>query len=42
MLPDAGQVSREQADQKAMAEYEQFAGRRRERLEAEALRELEE
>ncbi len=41
VLLDAGKVSREAADQKAVAEYEQFAARRREHLEAEALRELE-
>ncbi len=41
VLPNAGKVSREEADQKALAEYKQFAARR-EHLEAEALRELEE
>jgi hypothetical protein len=35
-LPDAGRVSRETADEKAAAEYEQFAARRRDRLETEA------
>ncbi len=41
VLPDAGKVSREAADEKARAEYDQFAARRREQLEAESLRELE-
>jgi hypothetical protein len=41
VLPDAGKVSREEADRKAIAEYEEFAARRREYLEAQALRELE-
>ncbi len=36
VLPDAGRVSREKADEKAAAEYEQFAARRRDRLETEA------
>ena len=41
VLPDGGRVSRDAADEKARAEYEQFAARRREHLEADALRELE-
>ncbi len=41
VLPGAGTVSREAADAKANAEYEQFAARRRAWLEDEALRELE-
>lgn len=40
VLPDAGQVSRERADQKATEEYERFAARRREQIEDDALREL--
>lgn len=35
VLPDAGRVSREAADRKAHDEYERFAARRREQLEAE-------
>lgn len=34
VLPDAGKVSKQQADEKAEAEYEQFAVRRREAKEA--------
>jgi hypothetical protein len=45
ILPDAGKVSREQADAIAEQEYEQFAARRRARLEdeteADTLRQLE-
>jgi hypothetical protein len=41
VLADTGTVSRETADEKAGAEYERFAARRREQAEAEALRELE-
>lgn len=45
VLPDAGKVSREAADEKALAEYERFAERRREAIEsqaeADAMRELE-
>lgn len=45
VLPDAGSVSRDQADQKALAEFEAFARRRREAIEAQAeadaIRELE-
>ncbi len=45
VLPDAGSVSRDQADQKALAEFETFARRRREAIEAQAeadaIRELE-
>ncbi len=45
VLPDAGLVTREHADDKAMAEYEQFARRRRAQAEAQgetdALRALE-
>jgi hypothetical protein len=36
VLPDAGRVSREEADRKAEAEYEKFAARRRTAIEAEA------
>jgi len=36
VLPDAGKVSREQADEKAKQAYEQFAARRRTHLEATA------
>jgi hypothetical protein len=36
VLPDAGSVSRENADRKATDEYEQFAARRRARIEADA------
>jgi len=36
ILPDAGKVSREQADAIAEQEYERFAARRRARLENEA------
>lgn len=38
VLPDAGSVSREQADAKAEAEYEAFAARRRAAIEAEGER----
>jgi len=41
VLPDAGRVSREAADEQAHAEYERFAARRREQAEADALKELE-
>jgi hypothetical protein len=45
VLPDAGKVSREQADEKAEQEYERFSARRRTELEAQAerdaMRELE-
>ena len=45
VLPNAGRVTREEADRKAAAEYEVFAARRRAALEAEgeaaALRQLE-
>ncbi len=45
VLPNAGRVTREEADRKAAAEYEAFAARRRAALEAEgeaeALRQLE-
>lgn len=45
VLPHAGKVSREEADRKAVEEYERFAARRRVALEAvgeaEALRQLE-
>ena len=40
VLPDAGHVSRESADQKAAEEYERFAGRRRAQIEKDALNEL--
>ena len=36
VLPDAGRISRDEADRKAAEEYEQFAARRRAQLEAEA------
>jgi len=36
ILPDAGKISREQADSRAEQEYERFAARRRARLENEA------
>ena len=46
ILPDAGKVSREQADARAEQEYERFAARRRAELEQEAeadtLKQLEE
>ncbi|HEY9175899.1 MAG TPA: virulence RhuM family protein [Verrucomicrobiae bacterium] len=45
VLPDAGRVSREEAEHKAAAEYERFAARRRAALEAageaEAIQQLE-
>lgn len=45
VLPNAGAVSREDADRKAREEYDRFASRRREHLEAEgeeaAMRQLE-
>lgn len=41
VLPDAGQVSREEADRRAETEYERFAQRRRETAEAEGLKLLE-
>lgn len=40
VLPGAGQVSRDEADQKAADEYEKFAARRRAQLEAEGEAEL--
>lgn len=46
VLPDAGSISREDADARALQEYDRFAERRRAQLEADAendmLRELEE
>ncbi|HEY4592481.1 MAG TPA: hydroxyacid dehydrogenase, partial [Thermoanaerobaculia bacterium] len=36
ILPDAGRISKEDADVRAGAEYEEFAARRRAYLEAEA------
>ncbi len=36
VLPDAGKVSREAADEKAAAEYERFSQRRRAQIEAQA------
>jgi hypothetical protein len=46
VLPNAGRISREQADQQAQVEYEQFAARRRGQAEADGeadtVRELEE
>jgi len=36
VLPDAGQVSREEADQRALEEYDQFAARRRAQIESDA------
>ena len=45
VLPDAGKVSREAADEKALTEYERFAQRRRAAIESQAqhdaMRELE-
>lgn len=41
VLDGNGNVSRDAAEEKAFDEYERFSGRRREQLEAEALRELE-
>ena len=45
VLPDAGSVSRESADEKAQQEYERFSERRRSEIEAQAeqdlMRELE-
>ena len=38
MLPDAGKVSREAADEKAVQEYERFSERRRAEIEAQAER----
>jgi hypothetical protein len=38
VLPDAGKVSREAADEKALDEYERFSARRRTELEAQAER----
>jgi hypothetical protein len=38
VLPDAGKVSREAADQKALQEYERFSARRRAQIEAQAER----
>jgi hypothetical protein len=38
VLPDAGTVSREAADEKAIQEYERFSGRRRAEVEAQAER----
>lgn len=40
VLPDAGRVTREEADRKALAEYERFAERRRAALEAEGEAEI--
>ncbi len=46
VLPDAGKVSREAADEKAIEEYQRFSERRREQVEAQAesesLKQLEE
>jgi hypothetical protein len=36
VLPDAGNVSREAADQKAIQEYERFSERRRAQIETQA------
>jgi hypothetical protein len=41
VLPDAGKVSREAADEKAAQEYEQFSKRRRAQAEQDAITELE-
>lgn len=41
VLPSAGSVSREEADQQAQAEYDRFAARRRELAEAEGIKQLE-
>jgi len=40
VLPDAGSVSREQADSKAESEYEKFSQRRREAIEQQAEQDL--
>jgi hypothetical protein len=40
VLPDAGRVSRESADETATEAYERFAARRRAQIEADALNEL--
>ena len=40
VLPDAGSVSREQADSKAESEYEKFSHRRREAIELQAEQDL--
>jgi hypothetical protein len=40
VLPDAGRVSRESADDKATEAYERFTARRRAQIEADALNEL--
>jgi hypothetical protein len=40
LLPDAGRVTREQADQKALQQYELFAQRRRVELEAQGQTDL--
>ena len=46
VLPDAGKVSREMADEKAAREYEAFSARRRAEIEAleeaDAMKQLEE
>ena len=41
VLPDAGRMSRKNADQKAAEEYERFAARRRAQIETDALNQLE-
>jgi hypothetical protein len=41
VLPDAGRVSREEANRQAEAEYERFAQRRRELAEADEMKQLE-
>jgi len=41
ILPDAGRISRDAANEKAEHEFEKFAKRRREHAEAEGLKELE-
>jgi hypothetical protein len=38
VLPDAGKVSREEADEKAVGQYERFSERRRDEIEAQAER----
>ena len=41
VLPNAGRVSREEADRKAVGEYDRFAQRRREQAETDGLKQLE-
>ena len=41
VLPDAGRISRDEANRRAEAEYEQFSHRRRESAESAELKEFE-